>query len=75
MDVACEVMQLIDGRLFDGEWYERTELLRGSFAGESGYLVAVWPTAQARPDEDPRPRLEGPFASADLASKAANELI
>jgi hypothetical protein len=67
-------MQLVDGHLFDGEWYERTELLRGSFAGESGFCVVLWPSDVAGAPDESRPKLMGPFRSADIAYTTAKEL-
>ena len=74
MGRSPEVMRLIEGRLFDAESYERTELLRGPFAGESGYYVVVWSSATADCPDQFLARLVGPFKSADLASNKANDL-
>ena len=71
MGVFLEVMELVNGRLFDGESYERSELEVGSFVGKSGYCVVVW---NPRAGEDLVPELMGPFPSADLALRAADEL-
>ena len=67
-------MQMIEGRLFDGEWYERTELLHGSSARESGYCVVVWTSDAVQSGQNAEPILVGPFPSADLALQRAKEL-
>jgi hypothetical protein len=74
MGRSPEVMRLIEGRLFDAESYERTELLRGSFAGESGYYVVVWSSTTVDCPDEFLPKLVGPFKSVDLASNKANDL-
>jgi hypothetical protein len=74
MQRRSEVMQLMDDRLFDGEWYERTELLRGSHPGNSGYYVVVWNSDAMRSEREAGPRLLGPFPSADAAWRRAREL-
>jgi hypothetical protein len=71
MRASLEVMELVNGRLFDPESYERSELLPGSFAGKSGYCVVVW---SSKVDDDLVPELHGPFPSLDLAFRAAKEL-
>ena len=67
-------MQMVEGRLFDGEWYERTELLRGSPTGESGYCIVVWTSDPVLPGQNAEPILVGPFPSADVALQRAREL-
>jgi hypothetical protein len=68
----AEVMELVDGRLFDAESYDRSELLAGSFTRESGYYVMV---RGAGALGHPAPaRLVGPYRSAELADALANEL-
>ena len=67
-------MRLVDGHLFDGEWYERSELLRGSHARESGYCVVIWTSDVTQPEHDAGPKLMGPFSSADVAWQRAMEL-
>ena len=74
MESRTEVMHMVEGRLFDGEWYERTELLRGSPARESGYCVVVWTSDPVRPGQNADPILMGPFPSADLALQRVKEL-
>jgi len=67
-------MQMVQGRLFDGEWYERTELLRGLPTEESGYCVVVWTSEPVQPGQSVEPILVGPFPSADVALQRAKEL-
>ena len=73
MGVWPEVMQLVDGRLFDEESYERTGLLAGSHPTASGYYVVVWASDRA-PTQGARPCFVGPFPSSDLAFTAASKL-
>ena len=74
MENRTELMQMVGGRLFDGEWYERSELLRGSPSAESGYCVVVWTSGVAQSGQTAEPILVGPFPSADLALQRAKEL-
>ena len=75
MRTLPEVMQLVDGHLFDAEWYERTELLHGLLAGRSGYCVVLWPCSEVcAPDHQPRPTFMGPYPSEDLAYTTAKEV-
>ena len=74
MGVWPEVMRLVDGRLFDAESYERSELLDESVAGGPGYYVVVWPADAAQAPQGTRPSFMGPFPSPGLAFARANEL-
>jgi hypothetical protein len=74
MGVWPEVMRSVDGRLFDAESYERSELLDESFAGAPGYYVVVWAVDAAQPRQGARPRFMGPFPTLDLAFATANAL-
>ena len=74
MGVWPEVMRLIDGRLFDAESYEHTDLLSGSFAGAPGYYVVVWDFDAAPTERAVRPAFVGPFPSPDLAFATASKL-
>jgi hypothetical protein len=74
MGVWPEVMRLVDGRLFDAESYERSELLDASFAGAAGYYVVVWASDATRVRQSARPRFVGPFPSPDVAFATANKL-
>jgi len=74
MEGRREVMELIEGRLFDGEWYERTDLLHGSFGGRSGYCVVVWTSEGAGLERGSAPTLIGPFPSAALAYRTVSEM-
>jgi len=70
----AEVMQLVDGKLFDDDWYERTDLLPPAFAAASGYCVVVWTAVDDPSGEHIPPTLVGPFESADLATRTADGL-
>ena len=74
MGVWPEVMRLVDGRLFDAESYERSELLDESFAGPPGYYVVVWTGETTPARRSARPRFMGPFPSPDLAFATANQM-
>jgi hypothetical protein len=74
MRTLPEVMQLVDGHLFDAEWYERTELLHGSLGGRSGYCVVLWPSSEVYAPDQPAPAFMGPFPSEDVAYTTAEEL-
>jgi len=74
MQTLPEVMQLVDGHMFDAEWYERTELLHASLAGRSGYCVVLWPSSEVRAPDQPRPVFMGPFAAEDLAYTTARKV-
>lgn len=70
--MRTEIVRFVDGRLFDGESYERTDALGAARAGESGYYVMVWGSEAATSRRRARPRLLGPFPSRELAFATAN---
>lgn len=66
-----EVVQVVGGRLFDAESYERTDALSGSFPSESGYYVIVRRSEAPASSSDARASFVGPFLSEELAIAAA----
>jgi hypothetical protein len=73
MYARYEIVQVIEGRLFDEDCYERTGSFETTLETQSGYYAVLWPSEQVAPRSSAR--LLGPFPDARFAAAQAEELL
>ena len=72
MFARYEIVQVVDGRVFDEEWYERT-----AYAADmpAGFYALLWPLDQDRPRREATARFVGPFSNARMARSRAHDIL
>ena len=68
-----KIVQVVEGHLFDEEWYERTDAFEPAADAPSGFYAVLWPVEEAASSSTAG--LLGPFPDARLARLQAGNLL
>ena len=69
-----KIVQVVEGHLFDEEWYERTDAFEPAADAPSGFYAVLWPVEEA-PCSSSTAGLLGPFPDARLARLQARNIL
>lgn len=70
-----EIVQIVEGRLFDEEWYERTGAFASGLDAQSGFYALLWPLEEAKQHPASTASLLGPFPDARVARSQARSVL
>jgi hypothetical protein len=73
MYARYEIVQVVEGRLFDEDCYERTGSFETALETQSGYYAVLWPFEHVASRSSAR--FLGPFPDARFAAAQAEELL
>ena len=75
MYARYEVLQVIEGHLFDEDCYERTGAFEWTLDPQPGFYAVLWPAKDAASRSRSPMRLLGPFHDARVAKTQAQEFL
>jgi hypothetical protein len=73
MDAHLEIVQIVGGRVFDEECYERAVAPEMAAEWAPGFYAVTWPSGRFAGCLDASAVLIGPFESAEQAGSVARE--
>jgi hypothetical protein len=75
MYARYEILQVVEGHLFDEDCYERTGALEWTLDARPGFYAVLWPAKDAASRSRSPMRLLGPFPDARVAGAQAQEFF
>ena len=72
MGAHVEIVQIVDGRVFDEECYERAVVPEAASRRAPGYYAVTWPSEGAVGRFDASAVFIGPFQTAEQAGSVAH---
>ena len=75
MYTRYEILQVVEGHLFDEDCYERTGAFEWTLDAQTGFYAVLWPAEDAASRSCSPMRLLGPFPDARVARAQAQEFL